>query len=346
MRFNLKILIALITVTLISTGAYFLFHSLSIDIVRGDLDPDIKTDEITRTQKPLRQQLIEAGLNITPTLGDIGVDGHMEAHDVDHQVLAEYADNLALLKQKLIEVGQELPMPFFDVQTEQMTEYGWTPYKVVKNLVQPDNAPYIKLLATSFQRFLRFKENKGDDNAVDAALDMFQFAKDYLAKIPDSHRAQHLHGTSNHSQAVILTWQTLVAGSTRKNPLTRQPVYSHGFVSRFNVSTMYQYYMNKGMGLSEAWGVTGFAKQFVGPKRNSNQIEHMSISIMLQAVLGEPLIILNGLEREKQLTGQAPADEAKADMMLNSTIREVFLPSYAAELDEAVAILRERLTSP
>lgn len=109
---------------------------------------------------------------------------------------------------------------------------------------------------------------------------------------------------------------------------------------------MYQYYMNKGMGLSEAWGVTGFAKQFVGPKRNSNQNEHMSISIMLQAVLGEPLLVLNGLEREKQLTGQAPADEAKADMMLNSTIREVFLPSYAAELDEAVVILRERLTSP
>lgn len=218
MRFNLKILIALITVTLISTGAYFLFHSLSIDIVRGDLDPDIKTDEITRIQKPLRQQLIEAGLNITPTLGDIGVDGHMEVHDVDHQVLAEYADNLTLLRQKSIEVGQELPMPFFDVQTEQMTEYGWTPYKVVKNLVQPDNAPYIKLLATSFQRFLSFKEKKGDDSAVDAALDMFQFAKDYLAEIPDSHRAQHLHGTSNHSQAVILTWQTLVAGSTRKNP--------------------------------------------------------------------------------------------------------------------------------
>lgn len=352
MRLKLVIFFALIAVSVIFAAGYFLFRGLPIEIVRGDFNSDIKTQEIIKSQVPIRQQLIDAGLNIVPTLGDIGVNAHMDAlekGDIDQNTLIEYANNLIFLKQNSAELGQELPIPFFDVQTEQMHKYGWTPYKIVENLVQPDNAPYIKLLATSFGRFLRFKENEdkfnSPDTALDAALDMFEFAKNYLAEIPEDHRAQHLHGTSNHAQAIILTWQTLVAGSTRNNPLTRQPVYSHGFVSRFNVSTIYQYYLNRGMSLSKAWGVSGFAKQFVGPDSNSNQVEHMSISIMLQAVLGEPLFILNGLEREKQLTGQAPADEAKADMMLNSVIWDVFIPKYAENLDEAVMNLRVSLTS-
>lgn len=43
---------------------------------------------------------------------------------------------------------------------------------------------------------------------------------------------------------------------------------------------------------------------FVDATSNSNQHEHMLISIMLQAVLWEPLLIQNSIERGKQILGQ------------------------------------------
>lgn len=44
---------------------------------------------------------------------------------------------------------------------------------------------------------------------------------------------------------------------------------------------------------------------FVDATSNSNQHEHMLISVMLQVVLWEPLLIQNSIERGKQILRQA-----------------------------------------
>ena len=93
------------------------------------------------------------------------------------------------------------------------------------------------------------------------------------------------------------------------------------------------------------WGVTGFAPRYVGIPQNNNQVEHMSISMILQMVNGEPVLILDGIEEEKVLLGPAQSQEANADMALNNAIHKEFAPYFAEDLGKAVENLRSVLKS-
>jgi hypothetical protein len=146
------------------------------------------------------------------------------------------------------------------------------------------------------------------------------------------------------ADAMLMVWQSLVAGSTRTNPLTGKPMFSHSIFARDNVGVMYQYDVDRPMGIAEAWGVTGFAPQFVGIPQNNNQVEHMSISMMLQMVMGESVLVLNGIEEEKVLRGQADQAEAQADMALNRAVHSEFAPAFADNWQQAVERLRCVLT--
>jgi hypothetical protein len=66
----------------------------------------------------------------------------------------------------------------------------------------------------------------------------------------------------------------------------------------------------------------------------------MSISMVLQMVLGEPVAVLDAIEEEKVVTGQADAAEANADMALNNAIHNEFAPSFAEDGLLAVEQLR------
>ena len=69
---------------------------------------------------------------------------------------------------------------------------------------------------------------------------------------PDSQEA--LKGIADSK---LMVWQSLVAGSTHINPLTKEPMFSHSILARDNVGTMYQNDMSEAMGIAEVWGVTG-----------------------------------------------------------------------------------------
>lgn len=164
---------------------------------------------------------------------------------------------------------------------------------IARELAQDHSSLYLEVLAKAYARFVRFKadENTAGDSAVDAALDILLIARDYVKSIPRERLFQHAPEIRTEVHAILMAWQTLVAGSTRLNDITHKPVLSHGFIARYNVSTIHQYALGSAMSISESLGVSGFADRFVGVASNANQIEHLSISIVLQAVLREPLLV-------------------------------------------------------
>jgi hypothetical protein len=290
--------------------------------------------------------LQQAGLNRQAVLGDTGVEGHLArlaAGDVSKPKLVRYARDLEEVRRLTQAHGEAIPSSFWDVDTPAMMKSGWNAYRIVDQLAEDAAEPYVSVMARSFNRFLAFKQAEaggGDDTALDASLDILLMAHEYITSIPRDRWIQHSDEVQDEAEATLLAWQTLVAGSTRSNPVTGKPVYSHGFVARFNVATMYQYHVGKAMNLSQAWGVSGFAPRFVGTLDNANQVEHMSISALLQGVLDKRLVVLNGIEEEKRLRGKADKAEADADMALNRAVREVFLPLYKRDMKAAVAVLR------
>ena len=176
---------------------------------------------------------------------------------------------------------------------------------------------------------------------VDAALDMFAYVDEYHDKVMASPASpDDPSEVEGRVSAMLMVWQSLVAGSTRSNPLTGEPLFSHSIFARDNVATMYQYDLDQAMSVSEVWGVSGFAPRFVGIPKNANQVEHMSISMVLQMVLDEPLVVLDGIEEEKVLLGHADEAEAQADMALNNAIHREFVPVFVSDWHQAVEPLR------
>lgn len=122
-------------------------------------------------------------------------------------------------------------------------------------------------------------------------------------------------------------------------------MFSHSIYARNNVGTMYQYEIGQEMGIGDVWGVTRFHPRFVGIAENNNQIEHMSISTILQVVMDEPLTVLASIEEEKVLAGQADTAEAAADMALNKAIHDEFAPFFAQDSQGAAERLRRYLST-
>ena len=71
----------------------------------------------------------------------------------------------------------------------------------------------------------------------------------------------------------------------------------------------------------------------------------MLISMVLQIVLGEPVLILYGIEEVNVLAGHADLAEANADMVLNNAIHKEFAPNFAQDWETAVEHPRHVLKS-
>jgi hypothetical protein len=296
------------------------------------------------------ERLRAAGLNETLILDDTAISGHvqrLQAGEVSKAALLQYADDLDYLNRFTAEQGGPIPTDFWDVRSQEMQANGWDEYNVVRQISVPEAEPYLLLLAQSYGRFLRFKaaEALGEDTAVDAALDMFAYVAEYQSTDgAPSDPSDDPVAKKGRADAMLMVWQSLVAGSTRTNPLTGKPMFSHIIFARDNVGVMHQYDVDRPMGIAEAWGVTGFAPQFVGIPENNNQVEHMTISMMLQMVMGESVLVLNGIEEEKVLRGQADQAEAQADMALNGAVHSEFAPLFVDNWQQAVERLRCVLT--
>lgn len=353
MKRELIWIIVIATMLLIVIG-YFgvrltrkLTASFQVEVARGPAaEPLQLTPSPVAEESTVARRLKEAGLNEEPVLGDTAISGHLQrlnAGEVSEETLLQYADDLAYLNQFTDERGGRIPTDFWDVRTEEMEANQWDEYSTVHQIAIPEAEPYLLLLAQGYGRFLQFKaaEASGEDTALDAALDMFAFVDEYHSKVmqpptsPDN--PEEMKGRMH---ATLLVWQSLVAGSTRINPLTGEPIFSHSIFARDNVGTMYQYELDQAMSIAHVWGVSGFAPRFVGIPKNNNQVEHMSISMVLQIILSEPVAVLDGIEEEKVLLGHADQAEANADMALNNAIYSEFAPLFADDWRQAVERLR------
>ncbi|NHW17351.1 hypothetical protein, partial [Escherichia coli] len=78
-----------------------------------------------------------------------------------------------------------------------------------------------------------------------------------------------------------------------------------------------------GQNNSAIWGLSGFEDRFIGdPENNTNQIEHMSISMVVQGILRDPVLILEAFEEFERLAGEANRATADADEALNAAVAE------------------------
>jgi len=325
-----------------------LTSSFEAQVLQGPVNEEVSdlTPPSIANELLVAARLREAGLNEAPSLGDTAVSGHLarlENGEVSEETLLQYADDLVYLNEYTAANGGAIPTNFWDVRTSEMTENGWDEYWIVRQIAIQESEPYLLLLTQGYGRFLQFKEaeESGEDTALDAALDIFAHVEDYWTAVtPDAEVPESPEEMKGIADAKLLVWQSLVAGSTRINPITNEPMFSHSIFARNNVGTMYQYDQGEAMGIAEVWGVTGFAPRFVGTPENNNQVEHMSISSILQMVMEESVVVLDVIEEEKVIAGGADPAEANADMALNNAIHSEFAPFYAEDGLAAVEHLR------
>ncbi|MCT8162089.1 hypothetical protein [Pseudoruegeria sp. SHC-113] len=330
----------------------FLFFGLPEDRLAGQPVETGGEGEAEASVADVEQALRDAGLGSTPTLGDISVAGHLtrlEAGEVTAEQLLDYANNLRFLSRRSAESGRQIPATFWDVDNAAMVADGWTSYRVVSALASESGQPYLDALSAAYARFHAFKmrEAGSEDTAVDTALDLVAPIYAFVPKIPADHRLETSPYITNDAQAALYLWQQVLVGSTRTNPLTRVQIFNHGFTRRFHLGTIWQYDTGTGQNNSAIWGLSGFEDRFIGdPENNTNQIEHMSISMVVQGILREPVLILEAFEEFERLAGEANRATADADEALNAAVAEHFVPGFETDLVAATERLRAALKAP
>lgn len=286
-------------------------------------------------------RLLTVGLHPTGALSDLGVDDHLErlaAGEVDAATLLAYADAIETLSARSAARGQPLPPTLWDVTTPALLEAGWTVYSLTEALASEAGTIHVDLLSDAYGAFLGTRPD-----ALEGALAILPLARTYVEALPEEARAEHAAHAQTDGEATLLIWQALLSGTTRHNPLTHRPLYSHGFVGHFSVPHIHQYATAQGLTPSQVWGVEGFNARFVGPPSNANQVEHMGISALLQGVAGVPGAVLNAIEAlEVSVDHEDPA-AASADRALNGVVREVLLPRVDDDPQDLVAALRAEL---
>lgn len=312
-----------------------------------DLEPRVVPDAASASLEDIRAALLDAGLNATPILGDTGVTAHLarfEAGAISAENLLAYAEDLNILSQRSAANGATIPAAFWDVDTPALAKNGWTSFAIAAHLADDRGRPYFDLLSEAYARFLAYRSgNDAEDTALDAAFDILDLSHAYVLSLPDDRRLQHGPKLRSVEAATLMAWQTVVAGTTRRLPGFGQPVFEHGFVGRFSVKTIYQYDVKTAMSVGDVWGTSGFKDRFVGPAENNNQIEHLTISALLQVVALTPVSVLDALELEKVIVGTSSDGEAKADIALNNAIHHYFLHDVHGSFHMAVEKLKTAL---
>ena len=331
-------------------GLLMVAQTAIIDVATDPPKPLERSASVSRsgtTAEDVRRALLEAGLNERPVLGDTGVAAHiarLERGHVTAAALLEYADDLTMLARISAEHGRAIPSAFWDVETPALTRDGWTSHAIVAHLAAERGRPYLDLLSTAYARFHAYRTDApGEDTALATAFDILDIAHEYILSLPEERRLQHGPRLASVEAATLMAWQTLVAGTTRRIPGLGSLVFDHGFVGRFSVKTIYQYDVAMAMSVGEVWGTSGFHERFVGPPQNDNQIEHLTISALLQAVAGTSVSVLDALEVEKAAVGQSSRGEAGADINLNNAVSRYLLPDLFSDFTSAARTLEKEL---
>jgi hypothetical protein len=289
--------------------------------------------------------LAAAGLSEHGTLGSVGIVGHLarlRADAVTEARLMAYACDLTRIAHLTEPAG--IPVDAWDVPPTTRRGMGDV-YALAHVLAQPEHAAYLRFIAQAFQRFARFQRGDGT-TAVATALDLLLLAARAVQSGAALPPLAPVRGRSRDQQALFL-WQQIAAGSTRWVPIIHLPLVPRTAFSRCNVATLWQYAQERAQSLSALWGVSGFHAGYVGDPHNDNQIEHLTITAVMQGVFGVGLPILNALEWGERLSPDVPAAEMHADIALNRAVAGVLLPAFTSHAPErAVLRMRAALAQP
>lgn len=289
----------------------------------------------------VEQRLLDVGLHPTGALSDLGVDDHLarlEKGETDAKALLGYADAIETLTRRSRKRGQPLPPTMWDVSTPALLEAGWTVYSLTDALASDDGHIHVDLLTDAYSAFLNTRPN-----ALEGALALLPLAGDYVRALPEEARAEHGAHANTNGEATLLIWQALLSGTSRYNPITHRPLWSHGFVGHFSVPHIHQYATGTSLTASQVWGVEGFDPTFVGPSSNGNQVEHLGISALLQGVGNVPEAVLEAVEALEVFVDHEDPAAAVADRALNATVRDDLVPQIEADPEVIAAVLSEAL---
>ncbi|MBA3825688.1 MAG: hypothetical protein H0X24_17550 [Ktedonobacterales bacterium] len=287
------------------------------------------------------------GLSAAGVLGSTGTRRHAERlarGTVTEATLARYAQDMATI---VGVAGSHIPSDFWDVQSLAMHAAGLTEYAAVARLAQPDYTAYVRLLGRAFARFCALQEDPTGDTALAATCDLLRLSVAAVRSGVAAPVFTVVPRFSSTARALFL-WQQLVSGTTRWVPVVQRPLFPHSVWSRYNVATMWQYRVRRGSSVAALWGVSGLHAEYVGAPHNTNQIEHLTISAVLQAAHQVPTALLNFIEiADAALTPAVPTAERDADIALNRAVAHEFLPRFTlAKADDAIEHLRAVLAAP
>lgn len=292
----------------------------------------------------IEDRLSAAGVHPTGLLSDLGIDDHLARladGAVDASTLLAYAEAIESLSARSAARGQPLPPTLWDVSTPALRDAGWTVYSLTEALASNAGGVHVDLLSDAYSAFLATRPD-----ALEGALALLPLARSYIEALPEEARAEREAHANTIGEATLLIWQALLSGSSRYNPLTHQPLWSHGYVGHFSVPHIHQYATGEGLTPAQVWGVQGFDPSFVGSTSNINQVEHLGISSLLQAVVHVPSAVLSAVEAlEIAIDHEDPA-AAEADRALNRAVREILVPRLEEPAEDLVVALRKRLAPP
>ncbi|MEM8540449.1 MAG: hypothetical protein AAGF25_05780 [Pseudomonadota bacterium] len=332
----------LLALVLCATAAMYLIRGdlLTIQQLEGKSFGSATSSDVVEAEA-IEARLLAVGLHPTGLLSDLGVDDHMARlanKEVSSDILMQYADAIEALSERSMSQGQPLPPSLWDVTTKALQESGWTVYSLTMALASKDGEIHVDMLSNSYGAYLQTRPN-----ALEGALSLLPLARAYVEALPEQARAERAAYAQTDGEATLLIWQALMSGTSRHNPLTHTPLWSHGYVGHFSVPHIHQYATGKGALQSDVWGVGGFNEMFVGVDSNNNQVEHLGISALLQGVAGVPGALLNAIEALEVMVDHENPIAANADRALNRVVQEILVPKVEDNPTEITEALRAAL---
>ena len=291
----------------------------------------------------IKHQLLDIGLSNASFMNSTGIQNHVERlcrGEVTGAVLDTYISQLESLTDIGHQFGQPVPVALWDVQTPEMQVENVSEYEAINTLVNSE-LEYAQLLIRAYNRFYIFKQNQSRDTALDTALDIFLYTVEYYEQVTNlDFGTIDAEAKEEIGIAIIQTWQQIIGSTARTNPLNGDPLFPFNMFSHFNVTDMWRQHTRQNIFIGLIWGVSGFDLHFVGDLQNSNQVEHLAMSMALQYVYNYSVVLLNTLEVRDTLNGKQQPVMSLADQNINNIIASEFLPLFKDNYVYAIEYLR------
>ncbi len=307
-------------------------HSLPANI-NGVFATRLIMTNNTQEWNAIEEALRAVGLSADSRLRSTGIAMHRkrwQQGQASGKILARYADDLHILSILTQAQHVALPVDFWDARTPVMQAVGLDEYALVHALAALPYQPYVSFLARCYGHLEAFKQNNNATTAVATVLMLLRESANYVRGEHPLVMTATRPRLSREQQAIFL-WQQVATGTNRQIPHLHRDAYTHSYWARFNVVEMWHYHTGTEIGVDAVWGLSGFHPGYIRDPKNTNQIEHLTISALSQTVLHIPPFLLNVVENAQWLLHESSLESARADKAVNRAVARHFLPYFTLQ---------------